>query len=98
MNGKPWHDLLTRINQVVHDFFAGAALSWITPPYLMRRRAEMERMFALMLCTELMGVPLMPPPFLVRFLPFELPNLLYWRRMTSFDREVQCADLRHIGH
>lgn len=98
MKSNAWRELLARFSQVLHDFLAGAALSWISPPYVIRRRAEMERMFALMLSAELLGVPLLPPPYIVRFLPYELPNLLYWRRMTSFDREAQFADLRHIGH
>jgi hypothetical protein len=90
--------MLVRLSQMAHDFFAGAALSWIAPPYVIRRRAEMERVFALMLSAELLGVPLLPPAYLLRFLPFEIPVLLSWRRMTAFDREVQFADLRHIGH
>jgi hypothetical protein len=93
-----FHDVLIRLSDVVHDFFAGAALSWISPPYMIRRHAEMERMFALMLNAELLGVPLLPPPYVVRFLPYEVSVLLAWRRMTAFDREVQWADLRHIGH
>ncbi len=95
---KSWHELLTRFSDVLHDFFAGAALSWISPPYVIKRHAEMERMFALMLSAELLGVPLLPPPYIVRFLPYEVPILLSWRRRTSFDRELQWADLRHLGH
>jgi hypothetical protein len=95
---KSWHERLARFSDVLHDFFAGAALSWISPPYVIQRHAEMERMFALMLNAELLGVPLLPPPYIVRFLPFEVPVLLSWRRMTSFDRETQFADLRHLGH
>lgn len=91
-------DLFTRLSQVMHDFLAGAALSWIAPPYVIRRRTEMERVFALMLNAELLGLPLLPPHYLLRFLPYEIPILLSWRRMTSFDRELQWADLRHLGH
>jgi hypothetical protein len=91
-------DLLTRFSQVLHDFLAGAALSWIAPPYVIRRRTEMERLFALMLSAELLGLPLLPPYYLLRFLPFELPVLLSWRRLSAFERELQWADLRHIGH
>lgn len=98
MKLKSLHHLLTRLSDVVHDFFAGAALSWISPPYMIRRHAEMERMFALMLNAALLGVPLLPPPYIVRFLPYEVSILLSWRRRTAFDREVQWADLRHIGH
>jgi hypothetical protein len=91
-------DRLTHLNQVLHDFFAGAALSWIAPPYVIRRRTEMERLFALMLSAELLGLPLLPPHYLLRFLPFEMPVLLSWRRLSAFERELQWADLKHIGH
>jgi hypothetical protein len=93
-----WRERLTRVYQVLHDFLAGAALSWISPPYVIRRRAEMERMFALMLNADLLGLPLLPPHYIIRFLPYELSMLLSWQRMTAFDREVQWADLRHLGH
>ena len=93
-----WQDLLTRCSRLLHDFLAGAALSWIAPPYVIQRRAEMERLFALMLNAELLGLPLLPPLYRIRFLPYERPNLLSWRRMSSFDRELQWADLRHLGH
>jgi len=58
----------------------------------------MERVFALMLNAELLGLPLLPPHYIIKFLPYEIPILLSWRRMTSFDRESQWADMRHLGH
>ncbi|OGO69784.1 MAG: hypothetical protein A2Z37_07705 [Chloroflexi bacterium RBG_19FT_COMBO_62_14] len=93
-----WRRLLSRCNRIVHDFVSGTALSWTAPPYLIRRRSEMERVFALMLNAELLGLPLLPPHYIIKFLPYEIPILLSWRRMTSFDRESQWADMRHLGH
>lgn len=79
-------------------FLFGAAMSWILPPYQIHRRAEMERIFALMTSARLMGLPLMPPLYGLRLLPYLTPDLLYWRRMTVFHRELEGADLKHLGH
>ncbi len=93
-----WRNRLTRFRQIVDEFLVGASLSWTLVPHRIQQRAEMERIFALMLSTQLLGMPLLPPPYTLRLLPYLMPNLLYWRRMTAFDRALEGADLRHLGH
>jgi len=93
-----WRDWWARWRQRVGEFMAGASLSWTLVPYRLQQRAEMERIFALMLNAQLLGLPLLPPDHSLDLLPYLIPNLLYWRRMTAFDREMGEADLRHLGH
>jgi hypothetical protein len=64
----------------------------------MRRRKELERIFALMANARLMGLPLMPPFCDLRLLPYLTPSLLYWHRMKAFYYELEGADLKHLGH
>jgi len=83
----------------LHQFFLGAALSWVSVPYMLRRRAELEHLFILMTTSELMGIPLSPPPNSLRLLPFLIPQILYWRRRLSlWDEELEGAHLQHLGH
>lgn len=68
-------------------------------PHQLKRRAELERLFMLMTVSELMGVPLSPPPNGLRLLPFLVPQTLYWRRRHAlWDEEMELVDLKHLGH
>lgn len=93
-----WRDRLHAWHQRLEAFLAGAAMSWTLVPHQIERRREVERMFALLTGARLLGLPLMPPEGSLRLLPYFVPSLLYWRRMTGFDREMEGADLRHLGH
>lgn len=90
--------MLGRLRLHVYAFLIGAAMSWVFVPHVIQRRKELERIFALLTSARLLGLPLMPPEYDLRLLPYLLPNLLYWRRMTPFQRELEGADLRHLGH
>ena len=89
-----WQKLADRIE----EFFFGAAMSWVTVPYMMKRRREMEMLFSVLASMRLLGLPLLPGIDEIHLIPFMLPNLLYWRRMTIFSDELQGVDLKHIGH
>jgi len=82
----------------VEDFLLGTALSWVMVPYTLRKNKEFERIFALITSTQFLGLPLLPPGYALKLLPYLTPNLLNWRRMTSFHRVLEGADLKHIGH
>jgi hypothetical protein len=87
-----------RWRQRLDSFLLGAAMSWVLAPHQMRRRKELERIFALMANARLMGLPLMPPFCDLRLLPYLTPSLLYWHRMKAFYYELEGADLKHLGH
>lgn len=84
--------------QRLDAFLFGAAMSWVLPPYQIQQRKELERIFALMANARLMGLPLMPPVYGLRLLPYLMPSLLYWRRMRVFGHELEGVDLKHLGH
>jgi hypothetical protein len=78
---------------------AGAALSWTSVPYLLKRRKETENLFVFFTLLELWGMA----PFLPRkrlfMLPHVVPQILYWRRrLALWDDALETADLKHIGH
>ncbi len=85
--------------RILHGFVFGAAISWVAPPYLIRRRNETERLFVLLTESHLLGVPLLPPQERLLFLPYTIPNILAWkRRLHLWDDSLEMADLKHIGH
>lgn len=58
---------------------------------LRRRRAYLERIFVLVLFGDLLGIPILPPYYSMRLLPFVIPNINRWK--YSMLRERDLADM-----
>lgn len=94
-----WGERLTRLQAHIAAFFLGAAMSWVSVPYILQRRTELERLFILMTTGDLMGIPLQPPPSSLWLLPFMVPHILRWRRhLKLWDADLETAHLKHLGH
>ena len=83
----------------VYEFFSGAALSWTSVPYLMLRRNENEKLFALAFLLNLHGLSPLPARYRLWLLLEMTPQIMYWRRkLLLWDDDLEMADLKHIGH
>lgn len=92
------HKIIRVINWI-HEFFSGAALSWTSVPYLMLRRHETERLFALAFLLNLHGLSPLPARYRLWMLLEMTPQIMYWRRkLLLWDEDLEMADLKHIGH
>ena len=58
---------------------------------LNKARASLEHMFVLVVFGDLLGVPILPPYYSLRLLPYIVPTLDTWRR--SMLRERDFTDL-----
>jgi len=58
---------------------------------LNKARASLEHLFILMVFGDLLGVPILPPYYSLRLLPYIVPTLDTWRR--SMLRERDFTDL-----
>ncbi len=58
---------------------------------LKKARASLERLFILMVFGDLLGVPILPPYYSLRLLPYIVPAVDMWRR--SMLRERDFTDL-----
>ena len=56
-----------------------------------RERADMEHLFVLISFGDLIGVPILPPYYSLRLLPYIVPILNVWRRRML--REKDLTDL-----
>lgn len=54
---------------------------------LQKERAEIERMFVLVVFGDLLGVPILPPFYTLRLLPYVVPNISNWKRSMSRERD-----------
>jgi hypothetical protein len=59
-------------------------------------RASMERLFMLGLFGEIVGVPIMPPYYGLRLLPFVVPQIETWKRQVLRERELGTDHEHHL--
>ncbi len=55
---------------------------------LNKERAAVERLFVLAVFGDLLGVPILPPYYTLRLLPYVMPNIASWRRSMLRERDL----------
>lgn len=55
---------------------------------LRRQRADMEHLFVLISFGDLIGVPILPPYYNLRLLPYIVPLINRWRRRMLRERDL----------
>ena len=58
---------------------------------LTRQRGNLEHLFVLISFGDLLGVPILPPYYSMRLLPFIVPLINNWRRRMLRERDVTDA-------
>jgi hypothetical protein len=53
----------------------------------METRAAMENVFMAVVVGDMIGLPVIPPYYSLRLLPFVTPNVLMWKRRVLRERE-----------
>ncbi len=77
---------LERIRRGLGDVLYGMALHDIVRSHL-RTRGAMEHLFILITFGDLVGLPILPPYYSMRLLPFIVPEINAWRRRMSRERD-----------
>ena len=55
---------------------------------LRQERAKVEHLFVLMVFGDLLGVPVLPPYYSLRLLPFVVPLIETWKRTMLRERDL----------
>jgi hypothetical protein len=55
---------------------------------LARQRGTLEHLFVLISFGDLLGVPILPPYYSLRLLPFVVPLINNWRRRMLRERDI----------
>lgn len=58
---------------------------------LTRQRGSLEHLFVLISFGDLLGVPILPPYYSMRLLPFIVPLINNWRRRMLRERDIMDA-------
>jgi hypothetical protein len=56
--------------------------------HAVRTRASMEHLFILITMGDLLGIPILPPYYALRLLPYVTPQIASWKRRMLRERDV----------
>ena len=55
---------------------------------LHKERGHLERMFILITFGDLLGIPILPPYYTMRLLPYVVPNINAWKHSLMRERDL----------
>lgn len=76
-----------RILSVFKDIVYGMSSHEMTR-HAVRSRASMEHLFILITMGDLLGVPILPPYYSLRLLPYVTPQISSWKRRMLRERDI----------
>ncbi|MDY7078857.1 MAG: hypothetical protein SXV54_18240 [Chloroflexota bacterium] len=83
-------DRLGQARRAAGEIFYGMTVyDWVRD--LRRERGEIERLFVLITFGDIVGLPILPPYYTMRLLPYVVPTINRWKR--SLLRERDWTDL-----
>ncbi len=59
--------------------------------YAVRTRASMEHLFILITMGDMIGVPILPPYYSLRLLPYVVPQISTWKRRLLREKDASDA-------
>jgi hypothetical protein len=83
------------MRRFLREFFYGIAGYEIAHEAL-ELRASVERLFMLALFGEMLGVPILPPYYAMRLLPYVAPQVEQWKKQMLREREFGCDHEHHL--
>ena len=82
-----WKGLARRVAIVVGQILYGATVFEMVRD-LKKERAQIERLFVVVVFGDLLGVPVLPPYYTLRLLPYVMPNITGWRHSMLRERDL----------
>lgn len=81
-----WLEQLKKARRVLGEVIFGMAVHEIVRANL-KARGSLEHLFILITFGDLVGVPILPPYYAMRLLPFIVPEINGWRRRMARERD-----------
>jgi hypothetical protein len=89
-NTIPWRERITSLLHTLGEMLYGMTIYEIVRD-LHKERGMIERLFILAMFGDVLGVPILPPYYALRLLPYVVPSIEGWR--YSLLRERDLTDL-----
>lgn len=77
----------SRLVDVFKDIVYGMSSHEMTR-HAVRTRASMEHLFILITMGDLLGIPILPPYYSLRLLPYVTPQISSWKRRMLRERDI----------
>ncbi|MGD2143014.1 MAG: hypothetical protein PVF54_00905 [Anaerolineae bacterium] len=90
MTEEERQNALKRVGRSVKEFLYGMAGHDMTR-YALKTRGSMEHLFILITMGDLLGVPILPPYYSLRLLPYVVPQISTWKRRMLRERDLTDA-------
>ena len=81
---------LKRLSQSMKEFLYGMAGHDMTR-FALKTRGSMEHLFILITMGDLLGIPILPPYYSLRLLPYVVPQIATWKRRMLRERDLTDA-------
>jgi hypothetical protein len=82
--------------QVIREVLYGMTVyDWVRE--LDKSRNEYNRLFTTMVFGDLIGIPILPPYYTLRLIPYVLPDIESWRRSLLRERDLTDLIDQEIG-
>jgi len=69
------------------DMFYGATIYEMVRD-LHKERSHLEHMFILIVFGDILGIPILPPYYTLRLLPYVVPSMAGWKRSLLRERDL----------
>lgn len=76
--------------QSVKEFVYGVAAR-DSARFALKSRASMEHLFILITMGDMLGVPILPPYYSLRLLPYVVPQIATWKRRMLREKDLTDA-------
>ncbi len=90
MSEEEKQNLLQKMGHVAMEFLYGMAGHDMTR-FAMKTRGSMEHLFILITMGDLLGVPILPPYYSLRLLPYVVPQISTWKRRMLREKDLTDA-------
>jgi hypothetical protein len=99
MRPSLWKDIRERVLHTAHVareiLYGMSVYEWVRE--FDKARGKLERIFILIVFGELLGVPILPPYYVLRLLPYVVPRLESWRYSMLRERDLTDLFDQEIG-
>ncbi len=81
-----WQNFLDGVKSVLYGM-AGHDMA----RFALKTRGSMEHLFILVTMGDLLGIPILPPYYSLRLLPYVVPQIATWKRRMLRERDLTDA-------
>ncbi len=79
-----------RLGKSLKEFVYGMA-AHDTARFALKTRGSMEHLFILITMGDMLGIPILPPYYSLRLLPYVVPQISTWKRRMLREKDVSDA-------